>query len=183
RVPAEDVRGGVPLGRFTGGDVHDLRDPPRAPPGVGAGGGGLEVDLDDEVDGLGELHRGQGVGDVGAVLHSAGDELAQRSLGVGRVGGADGAGTGLHGLDHGPDLPAADLADDLAGEVEAEGVVQGLGHGERAGGAAVGADLAGAGPLFPGVDGGVLDLVLVLVALVHGLGEADVCLPGAVSTH
>ena len=107
-----------------------------------------------------------------ARLHRAGDELADGGDGVGGVRGGDGAGAGLHRLDHRPDLLAADLADDLAGEVEAEGVDQCLVEGELAGLPPVRPALTGSRPGLPGVD----DLVaaeLVEVQLVLGLEGAD----------
>ena len=86
-------------------------------------------------------------------------------------------GPGLHRLEHGPHLGAADLADDLAGQVEPEGVVDGLLEGELAGLAAVDADLAGTGPVLPGVDDLVAVDELVQVQLELGLEGAD-HLPG-----
>ena len=93
---------------------------------------GLHAQLDDQVDGRCELARREPLGDVRARLHRAGHELADGGHGVGGVRGGDGAGAGLHRLDHRPDLLAADLADDLAGEVEAEGVDERLVEGELA---------------------------------------------------
>ena len=105
-----------------------------------------------DVDGGGELADRELAGDLRALLHGAGDELLDGVLGAAGVGGADRARAGLHGLEHVPDLRAADLADDLAGEVEPEGVVDGLLEAELTGLAAVDADLAGSGPVLPGVD-------------------------------
>ena len=98
-------------------------------------------------------------------------------VGAAGVGGADRARAGLHGLEHVPHLGAPDLADDLAGQGEPEGVVEGLLEGELAGPAAVDADLAGAGPVLPGVDDVVPVDQLVQVQLELGLEGAD-HLPG-----
>ena len=108
-------------------------DPAGALRGAVGQRAGLQVHVDDEVDGRGDRPHGVVVGDVRAGLHRAGDELADGGLGVGGVRGGDGPGAGLHRLDHRQDLLAADLADDLPGEVEPEGVEQRLVEGELAG--------------------------------------------------
>ena len=77
---------------------------------------------------------------------------------------------------------AADLADDLPGQVEPEGVEQGLVEGELAGLAAVGAALARAGAGLPCVDDLVAVRQLVQVQLVLGLEGAD-GLVGWISAH
>src|SRR6476619_236779 len=108
--------------------------------------------MDDEIDGCGKFTGGQSLGDVGPGLHRTGDELAHRGDGIGCVRRGDGPCPGLHRLDHRPDLLAADLADNLAGEVEAEGVDKCFIKGELAGLAAVRTSLTRTWSGLPRVD-------------------------------
>ena len=149
-VGAEHVRGRVAGLLLAGRQRDDLGDPPGplSPAGRDLG---LHAQLDDQVDGRCELARREPLGDVRARLHRAGDELADGGHGIGRVGRGDGSGAGLHRLDHRPDLLATDLADDLAREVEAEGVDERLVEGELARLAPVSTPLTGSRPGLPGV--------------------------------
>ena len=177
-VGREDRGGRVPAGRVDAGlDDQDLLDPALLAEGAVVVGDDLGAQVHHDVDRGGQLADRQLAGDLRSLLHRAGDELLDGVLGAAGVGGADRTRAGLHRLEHVPDLRAADLADDLAGEVEPEGVVDGLLEAELTGLAAVDADLAGSGAVLPGVDDLVPVDQLVQVQLELGLEGAD-HLPG-----
>src|SRR5688500_2723444 len=85
----------------------------------------------------------------------------------------DGAGARLHRLDHRPDLLAANLTDDLARQVEPEGIDESLVERELPSLASVDATLAGARPGLPRVHDAVPFGQLVEVQFVLGLERAD----------
>ena len=112
--------------------------------------GGFQLQLDDDVDVLRDRPGGVVVGDVGAGLHRTRHQLPQRRLGVGRRGWCE--------IDPVPDSialiiatisAAADLTDDLPGQVEPERVVQRLIQSEFAGLPAVRAAFPRPGPGLP----------------------------------
>src|SRR3546814_13516477 len=87
----------------------DLLDPALLAERAVAVGDDLRAQVHHDVDRGGELANGQLAGDLRALLHGARDELLNGVLGAAGGGGADRARAGLHGLEHGPDLRAADL--------------------------------------------------------------------------
>ena len=135
--------------------------------------GGFQMQLDDDVDTVRDRPGRVLGGDVRPGLHRTRHQLPHRTLGVGRVGGRDRAGAGLHRLQHGDDLRAADLTDDLPGQGEPERVVQRVGQGEFAGLPAVRAAFPRPRPGLPRQRQRIPVRHLVQMQLVLGFERAD----------
>ena len=92
----------------------------------------------------------RGVCLVGVHAQDAGDQSLDRVAGVLRMRGRERARTRLHGLEHGHDLSAPDLADDDPVEVEPQKVLEEVIEGDRARTTAVDAEFARTGSCFAG---------------------------------
>ena len=131
------------------------------------------ADLDDEVDAAGDEQIGELRRDVRAGLQRARHEALDRGPAAVRVGGAQGAGRGLGGLEHRDDLGPADLTDDDPRDVRAQHRVQQPVQGDLTGRPSVDAALAGTGTAFVGGDAVVPVGHLVEVQLELGLDRRD----------
>ena len=119
----EDRVGGEPAGTLARGDLENLGHVAVLVSLAVVGGvGDVAGEVDDDIEGVSQFRGGEFLGDLGAGLHGAGDELADRRLRVGGVGGGDGPGSAFHQLDHLPHFRAADLPEDLAPQAEPETV-------------------------------------------------------------
>src|SRR5690606_6548262 len=133
----------------------------------------LTSDVHDQVDVLGDLPVGERLADVRAGLHRTRDQpLDGRARRV-RVGGRQRPGAGLHRLEHGQNLFAADLADDHAIEVVPQGVEHEIVQGDLAGHTAAGVAFTAARAGLPGDDALVPVGHVLQVQLVLGLDGAE----------